>query len=64
MAVISALKADGIRLESELLPGIPLGILAGGARPDLPVITKAGGFGSPEALVQAIQFLREAGAEA
>jgi len=63
MAVISALSADGIRLESELLPGIPLGILVGGARPDLPVITKAGGFGSPGTLVQAIQFLRAAGAE-
>jgi D-threonate/D-erythronate kinase len=57
-ASLSALDAGGIRLYGEVQPGIPLGTVVAGAQPGLPVITKAGGFGTPDALVQAIQVLR------
>jgi D-threonate/D-erythronate kinase len=56
-AVITALNANGIQLCGELQTGIPFGILVEGIRPDLPIITKAGGFGSKDALLKAIQFL-------
>jgi uncharacterized protein YgbK (DUF1537 family) len=57
-AVISALHASGVQLYGELQSGIPLGALVGGIRPDLPIITKAGGFGNKDALLKAIQSLR------
>lgn len=46
-----ALGVRGIRLVREMLPGIPLGVLIGGPYDGLPVVTKAGGFGSVDALV-------------
>ena len=56
--VLNALKAKGIDLEEEVLPGIPLGRLIGGKASDIPVITKAGGFGTPTALLEVIQHLQ------
>jgi D-threonate/D-erythronate kinase len=44
------LGAYGIGLRQEILPGIPCGTLAGGPFSGLPVATKAGGFGGPDAL--------------
>jgi uncharacterized protein YgbK (DUF1537 family) len=57
MAVIAALNASGVQLCGELLPGIPLGILVGGVQPELPIISKAGGFGNKDTLLKLIQFL-------
>ena len=51
VGVSRALGAGGLLVEDELEPGVPLGRLIG-PRP-LPVVTKAGGFGSPEALERA-----------
>lgn len=56
-ALLDVLGADGIDLVSEVLPGIPLGTVHGGRRPGLRIVTKAGGFGGPEALVQAVGYL-------
>src|SRR5690606_28123989 len=56
--VLNALNAKGIDLEEEVLPGIPLGRLIGGKANDVPVITKAGGFGTPTALLRAVQHLQ------
>jgi len=64
LLVLWALGARGIRLEREVLTGIPFGRLVGGACTDLPVVTKAGGFGPPEALVRAVRFLSTLGEEA
>lgn len=51
-AVLGAAGARGLWLAGELAPGLPLGNLDGGRFGGLPVATKAGGFGGPEALVE------------
>jgi D-threonate/D-erythronate kinase len=48
VTVARRLGATGLRVEDEVEPGVPLGRLLG-ARP-YRVVTKAGGFGSPDAL--------------
>jgi uncharacterized protein YgbK (DUF1537 family) len=55
-----ALGADGILLGGEVETGVPWGHVLGGEHPNLPVITKAGGFGGPEVFRTAIRFLRRA----
>jgi D-threonate/D-erythronate kinase len=62
-AVLGALQADALQLGAEVLPGVPLAWPVGGARPGLPVVTKAGGFGGPGALLEAVHFLRRGGAQ-
>ena len=49
-ACLLALGVEGIRLSAEPLPGIALGHALGGAWDGRPVITKAGGFGAPDAI--------------
>lgn len=56
-AVCNRLEADAIWLGGEVLPAIPWGTLAGGARPGLPIVTKAGSFGDENAMVEAVRFL-------
>lgn len=53
IAVLRALDAGGVRLAGQLEPGLALGTLAGGPFDGLVVMTKAGGFGDPDALVRA-----------
>ena len=50
LLVCRLLGAEGIRLEAEIEPGIPLGRLLGGVGDGLAVVTKSGGFGSPSTL--------------
>ncbi|MDD4570461.1 MAG: four-carbon acid sugar kinase family protein [Tepidanaerobacteraceae bacterium] len=56
--VLNALKARGIDLEEEILAGIPSGRLFEGKAHDIPIVTKAGGFGSPMALLEVIEHLQ------
>jgi uncharacterized protein YgbK (DUF1537 family) len=56
-AVSSALEAAALRLGGEIAPGLPWGILEGGALPDLPIVTKAGSFGGDHALLRCIDRL-------
>lgn len=56
-AMLDLLEADGIDLVSEVLAGIPFGRVHGGRRPGLQIVTKAGGFGGPDALLQAATYL-------
>lgn len=49
-ACLLALGVSGLRLEREPLPGIAAGTAVGGAWNGRPVITKAGGFGAPDAM--------------
>ena len=58
VATCRALGADGIILGGEVQAGVPWGRLVGGEHPNLPVITKAGGFGRPEIFLSAMRFLR------
>lgn len=57
LAVCRAMRADGIELGQEILTGIPSGRLVGGPLSGLAVVTKAGGFGGPDALGKAAEFL-------
>ena len=56
-ALLRALQAHGVDLEQEAAPGIPLGRIAGGPWAGLRIISKAGGFGEPSVLVDAVQLL-------
>ncbi len=55
--VCRILGARAIRLACELMPGIPLGYLIGGAADGAAVITKAGGFGDSSALVHVMELI-------
>jgi uncharacterized protein YgbK (DUF1537 family) len=57
VGVARRLGASGIRLEGEVEAGIPIGALIG-PRP-YRVVTKAGGFGGPDTLVEAVEALSE-----
>ncbi|MDA0567707.1 four-carbon acid sugar kinase family protein [Streptomonospora sp. S1-112] len=57
-AVVDALGATGIALTGEVEAGIPAGTLTGGPLHGLPVVTKAGGFGDPDALITAATAIR------
>lgn len=39
--------------------GVPLGTLTGGQAAGLPIVTKAGGFGTEDVLVRAVRAIRE-----
>jgi len=56
--VIKSLDARGIRIEGEVLPGIPSAKLVGGRFDGMPIVTKAGGFGSEDALIVSMKKLR------
>ncbi|HEY3079318.1 MAG TPA: four-carbon acid sugar kinase family protein [Chloroflexota bacterium] len=59
-AVLDALGGRGIALQAELLPGVPLGRIVGGELDGVTVVTKAGGFGGPDTLVEVQRYLQEA----
>ena len=50
--VCKALGAQAIELLREFSPGIPVGVLRGGPFDGSPVVTKSGGFGGPDDLIQ------------
>ncbi len=57
--VMRALQATGVRLIDEVSGGVPLGTLIGGAYAGMPIVTKAGGFGAENVLIQAADTLME-----
>lgn len=57
-AILSSFGAHGLRLEAQVLPAIPFGRIVGGSQEGLGVVTKAGGFGKPEAIARSIEFLQ------
>jgi uncharacterized protein YgbK (DUF1537 family) len=60
VAACSALGASAVELQGEVEAGVPWGRLIGGDCAGIPAVTKAGGFGTPEAFGRAIRFLRPA----
>jgi uncharacterized protein YgbK (DUF1537 family) len=60
-AVCRALGVRTIWLRGEVLPAIPWATLGGEQVDGMPVVTKAGSFGPPDAIQTAIQFLRDLG---
>jgi D-threonate/D-erythronate kinase len=54
--VCSAIGARYIELRGELAAGIPAGVLRGGSMDAVPAVTKAGGFGNPDTLVNIADY--------
>ncbi|MUL41318.1 four-carbon acid sugar kinase family protein [Streptomonospora sp. PA3] len=57
-ALADALGATGFALTGEVAPGIPVGTLCGGRLHGRRIVTKAGGFGAPDALLAAVAAVR------
>ncbi|MCA0987293.1 four-carbon acid sugar kinase family protein [Guptibacillus algicola] len=57
-ATCKVLNGKGIRIIGEVEDGLPYGELFGGQYDRLPLATKAGSFGSEQALVKALETLR------
>ncbi|WFA08532.1 four-carbon acid sugar kinase family protein [Tissierella sp. Yu-01] len=57
--VMQSLGALGMKLRDEIISGLPLGTVIGGIAKDMPLVTKSGGFGDPDALVKVIKYLNE-----
>ncbi len=51
-----ALGVTSIALCDEIVPGIPRGVLQGGALDGMPVVTKSGGFGNCDALIEIADY--------
>ena len=51
---IGALQVEALEVFGEVLPGVATGRMLGGRAHDVPFLSKAGGFGRPDALIQAI----------
>jgi uncharacterized protein YgbK (DUF1537 family) len=58
-ATCKVLNGKGIRVIGEVEDGLPYGKLFGGLFDGLPLVTKAGAFGTEQALVKALQTLSE-----
>ena len=56
-AACEALGVTGVRATMELQPGIAVGETIGSTREGLRIITKAGGFGNEDAIVEAVRCL-------
>ncbi len=56
-AACRALDVAAIELRAEVAPGVPSGVLLGGPWQGMRVVTKAGGFGSDDAILRAIEYL-------
>jgi uncharacterized protein YgbK (DUF1537 family) len=54
--VCAAIGGRRIELCDEIVPGVPRGILRGGEFDGTPVVTKSGGFGDRDALIQVADF--------
>ena len=55
-AVCGLLGARAIELEDEIDPGVPRGRLVGGLYDGVPVVTKSGAFGPPDALIRIAEY--------
>jgi uncharacterized protein YgbK (DUF1537 family) len=55
--VCARLRATGVALLGEVQPGLPFGRLHGGSWDGVLLVTKAGGFGGPNALLDALRLL-------
>lgn len=47
----------GLKIIGEVEPFVPAGLMLGFAECDLPVVTKAGGFGSEDVIINAARYL-------
>jgi uncharacterized protein YgbK (DUF1537 family) len=57
--ITQVLGASGIEVEGEIEKFIPVGILIGGKYEGVPVVTKAGGFGSQQVIANILTNLEK-----
>lgn len=57
VAVCDGLSVSAIRVHGEVEPGIPAGQITGGRADGMRVVTKAGGFGTPDAMLRSLEYL-------
>jgi uncharacterized protein YgbK (DUF1537 family) len=55
--VCRRLQVSAIKVHGEVEPGVPAGEMVGGQYQGMRVVTKAGGFGTEEALIKSIAYL-------
>ncbi|MGD9713458.1 MAG: four-carbon acid sugar kinase family protein [Thermomicrobiales bacterium] len=63
-AVCTQIDADFIWVRGEVSAAIPWGVLGGGPCAGIPIVTKAGSFGSQSGIAEAMTFLHSAGQSA
>lgn len=61
ISAVKALNISGTVIQEEILPGIPYGHFIEKKYSSIAVVTKAGGFGSEDALCKILEFLRKRG---
>ena len=59
LQICHAFRSIGIELCDEIAPGIPAGRLVGGDEEGMMIVTKSGGFGGSDALIQIIEYLNK-----
>ncbi len=57
-AALDRIGATAVTVHSALAPGVPLGTIVGGAADGMCVVTKSGGFGNTDSLIQIIDRLQ------
>ncbi len=57
LAILKAAGAQLLNVVDEVLPGIPCSVMTDGQLPNVPIITKSGGFGQNDALAVACVWL-------
>jgi D-threonate/D-erythronate kinase len=57
--ICSRLHVKGFKIYGEVVPFIPCGFAIGGILDGMPVITKAGGFGTVDTILRSIKYLKE-----
>ncbi|MFZ7102395.1 MAG: four-carbon acid sugar kinase family protein [Peptococcaceae bacterium] len=59
LQLLEVMNAEGIEVEREIEAGVPLGKIVGGTLNNLPIITKAGGFGSRNIFCNGVEILKQ-----
>lgn len=59
LMLLEGLSGDGIEVLQEIAPGVPLGRIVGGKLDGTPILTKAGGFGSPNVFCTGLETMKK-----
>jgi D-threonate/D-erythronate kinase len=58
LKLLEGLSGEGIEVFKEIEPGVPVGRIVGGKSDGMKILTKAGGFGSPDVFCTGIEALK------
>ena len=59
LKLLEGLQGEGIEVHREIEPGVPFGRIVGGDFNGMKIITKAGGFGSPEVFCTGLEVMKQ-----